>query len=224
MKKYLTTLFAFLIFAFAGNTQTADSARVIEHNPNHKKFGNMHRGNERRSFEMKDMNFSDSQKEQMKNIRSQYRNKMNLLDQDKALSPEDLETKKNELRKEQKEKFESTLTPEQKEKLVQRKQQHQTERKTKAHNGISGMKSRLELTDAQVSQLQTDQKTFKAKAKAIKEDNSSTADQKKEQLMQLRKTREESVKNILSAEQWKKRGEMKQNRPGRVKARTIEKS
>ncbi|MEO6188840.1 MAG: hypothetical protein ABIO82_04625 [Ginsengibacter sp.] len=225
MKKHLITLFSLIIIAFVGNAQTADSASSVQRNPQHKKFGNnMQRGKGRHASEMKDMNFSDSQKEQMKNIRSQYRDKMNQLDQDRTLSPEDLRTKKNELRKEQKDKFESTLTPEKKEKLVQRKQQHQTERKTKEQNGISRMKSSLELNDAQVSQLQTDQEAFKAKAKAIKENNSSSADQKKDQLMQLRKTREESVKNILSTEQWKKREEMKQNRPGRMKARTFEKS
>ena len=74
------------------------------------------------------------------------------------------------------------------------------------------MQSELGLTSDQVAKMKADRENFKAKAEAIKNNTSLSENQKKEQFMQLRKEREESLKSYLNADQIKKMEEMKSKR------------
>ena len=59
--------------------------------------------------------------------------------------------------------------------------------------------------------------------KAIRENSSLTEEQKKEQLMNLVKSRKESMNNILTAEQLKKKEEMRNSRIKDMKNKRVNK-
>ena len=79
------------------------------------------------------------------------------------------------------------------------------------------MKSNLNLTDDQIAKLQNQQENFKAQAKAIKENTSLNEEQKKQNLMDLRKRSQEDEKTVLTAEQLQKKEEMKNKRIHQMK-------
>ncbi len=74
------------------------------------------------------------------------------------------------------------------------------------------MKTDLNLTDDQVAKIQEQRKASMEKMKAIRENSSLSDDQKKEQLMGLHKSMHDSMNSILTADQIKKRDEMRNNR------------
>ena len=74
------------------------------------------------------------------------------------------------------------------------------------------MKTDLNLTDDQVAKIQEQHKSSMEQMKAIRENSSLSEDQKKGQLMDLRKSTHESINSILTADQLKKSEEMKNNR------------
>ena len=74
------------------------------------------------------------------------------------------------------------------------------------------MKTDLNLTDDQVAKIKDQRKSLMEQAKAIRENSSLTEEQKKEQLMNLMKSSKESMNNILTAEQLKKKEEMRNSR------------
>ncbi len=74
------------------------------------------------------------------------------------------------------------------------------------------MKSSLNLTDAQVSQLKSQHENFKSNADAIKENTTLSQDEKKQQFMKLRKRNEENEKSVLTAEQFQKKEQLRNSR------------
>ncbi len=86
------------------------------------------------------------------------------------------------------------------------------------------MKSTLNLSNDQVSKLQSQHETFKAQAKAIKENNALTGEQKKENLVDLRKHSHEDEKSILTTEQFQKKEEMRNKRIHAMENKRTEKS
>jgi len=77
---------------------------------------------------------------------------------------------------------------------------------------LEKMKSNLNLTEAQVAKIQDLRNSSMKQAKEIRENSSLTQEQKKEQFMSLMKSRKESMNNILTAEQLKKKEEMRNSR------------
>ncbi len=104
------------------------------------------------------------------------------------------------------------------------KKDQMAKRKGMEKNRMEKMKTTLNLTDDQVSKLKTQHETFKAGAKAIKENTSLTDEQKKANLIELRKRSQEDEKTILTAEQLQKKEEMKNKRTHDWKSKSSEKS
>ncbi len=67
------------------------------------------------------------------------------------------------------------------------------------------MRSRLDLSDDQVSKLQSQQDNFKRETNAINENTTLSQEEKKKQIMDLKNKNKEGEKNILAAEQLRKR-------------------
>jgi Spy/CpxP family protein refolding chaperone len=169
MTNYLIALSAIALVTFSANAQTKRNAPG-DQQPYHEKMRGKHM--HRSGNMMKDLNFSNAQKEQLKHIRSEYHNKINQLEQNKSITLQDYKLKKAELQKEQKAKVESLLTAEQKEKLAKATEENTAKREMMEQKRVDKMKSQLNLTDAQVSKLQSQHEIFKSQAKAIKENAS----------------------------------------------------
>ena len=229
MKKYLIALSAFTIMTVSLNAQTkrnaADNVNITDHGKmNHDKMGQKNH-HHRRSMMMKQLNLSDAQKQQAKSLRENYKAQYKQLDENKnSMSLQDYQSKKEQIRKEQRSKFESILTTAQKSKMKDLNKDQMSKKEVMQNKRMDRMKSTLNLSDDQVSKLQGHHETFKAQAKAIKENSSLTDEQKKENLMDLRKRSQEDEKTILTAEQLQKKEKMKNRRMHEMKGKRTEKS
>ncbi|MEO6219136.1 MAG: hypothetical protein ABIO81_01820 [Ginsengibacter sp.] len=223
MKKYLIALSALTIVTVSTNAQTTNQIHS-DKRQSHEKMGHKKHDHHEKAMMMKQLNLSDAQKQQSKSIRSDYHKQLKQLEQDKNVTPRDFSIKKTELQKEQRSKFESMLTTEQKNKLAETKKENSAKRKIMSEKKMEKMKSELNLNDAQLSKLKSQHDIFKAQAKAITENTSLTKEQKKEQLMDLKKRSKEMEKNILTTEQVQKREEMRKRRFNEMKNKRTERS
>ena len=216
MKKYLIALSAFTLMAVAVNAQSTDNAAK---NPDIPQTGNMHHNSgsymhrhHHNFMAMQKLNLSDAQKQQVKDMNEDYRNKVSNLEKDDNITLKDYRSQKANLEKERKSKFQNMLTPDQKNQIAQAKKERSEKMKMMSQKRMDKMKADLNLTDDQVAKIQDQRKSMMDQVKAIKENSSLSDEQKKEQFMNLRKTSHESMNKILTADQLKKREELRNSR------------
>ena len=161
---------------------------------------------------MKDINLTDAQKQQAKALNEDYNTKVKNLEKDENITLKDYRAKKASLEQERKSKFQALLTPEQKDKIAQDRKARSEKMKMMAQKRLDKMKTDLNLTDDQVAKIQEERKSSMDQMKAIRENSSLSEDQKREQLMDLHKSMHDSMNKILTADQIKKRDEMRNNR------------
>ena len=217
MKKYLIALTAFTLIAITSNAQIKRNATDSLGKPSAMGMHHFKRGNEmnkphNRYMMMNQLNLTDAQKQQAKSINDDYRNQVKDLEKNSNITLKDYRSKKASLEQERKSKFEALLTTEQKNKMAQAKKERSEKMKMMAEKKMEKMKTDLGLTDDQVAKIKEQQQSSMEQMKAIKENSSLTEEQKKEQLMDLHKNMRESMKNILTADQIKKRDELRNNR------------
>jgi periplasmic protein CpxP/Spy len=216
MKKYLIALSAFTVIAAVATAQTKDNsndnASPQHHAGMHHKPGYGMHSFQRHGMMMNGLNFTDAQKQQAKSINDNYRNKVKELKKNDNITLKDYRSKKAALEQERKSKFQALLTTDQKNKIAQAKKDKSERMKMMGQKRMDKMKTDLNLTDDQVAKIQEQHKSSMEQMKVIRENSSLSEDQKKEQLMDLRKSTHESINSILTADQLKKREEMKNNR------------
>ncbi len=161
------------------------------------------------------LNLSDAQKTQVKELHKQNKAKMQELNKQESITVKEYRDKKEALRKAQKEQMQQLLTPEQKTKLVQLKADKQARKEAKYAKKLDKMKTSLQLTDNQVARLNADREAFKAKIKAIHDNQSLDRVQRKEQLTALKTERKAQMNQLLTAEQKEKMKEMHKRKGNR---------
>ncbi len=195
MKKLLGSLLALTLIVSASQAQDGKE----------KKHGGKHHHKEMLS---KQLNFSEEQKKQLKGINAEFKKEMQELKKNDNITVKEFKTRKERIRKDQKDKTLALLTAEQKTKLETMKQDRITKGKERSAKGFENMKSKLNLTDEQVSKLKVSHESFAAKAKEIRGNQSLTEVQKKEQFKALAEQRKEDAKSILTKEQLDKMQQM----------------
>ena len=213
MKKYLIALTAFTAITFAATAQTknpTDNTSQQSHSQMHHKNHGMHQFH--RHGMMGQLNLTDAQKQQAEALNEDYNAKVKNLEKDDNITLKDYRTQKAALENERKSKFQALLTPDQKNKIAQDKKERSEKMEMMAQKRMDKMKADLSLTDDQVAKIQDQRKSSIEQMKAIRENSSLSEEQKKEQFMDLRKSRKESLNSILTADQIKKREEMRNNR------------
>ena len=218
MKKYLIALSAFAVITVIVHAQSADnSTKSAPDQQNswkmhqHKQgYGmNRHRGN---FMMMRAISFTDAQKQQVKALNEDYNTKVKNLEKGDNITLKDYRTQKANFEKERKSKFQDILTTDQKNKIAQAKKERSEKMKLMAQKRMEKMKTDLNLTDDQVAKMKAQGESSMKQLKAIRENSSLSEDQKKEQLMDLRKSSHESMNSILTADQLKKKEELRNNR------------
>ncbi|MDQ2864051.1 MAG: hypothetical protein M3R50_10490 [Bacteroidota bacterium] len=216
MKKYLIALSAFTLMAFASNAQstdnTAKSPTTHQSGKMHDKPGKYMNRHHRNFSAMQKLNLSDAQKQQVKAMNEDYRNKVKNLEKDDNITLKDYRSQKANLEKDRKAKFQGMLTTDQKNQIAQAKKDRSEKMKMMAQKRMDKMKTDLSLTDDQVAKIQVQRKSMIDQAKAIRENTSLSGEQKKEQFMDLRKTSHDNMTKILTADQVKKRDELRNSR------------
>lgn len=216
MKKYLVALTAFTIITIAATAQTknssTDNTSQQTHTQMHHKPGyGMHQFHHH-GMMMNQLNLTDAQKQQVKDLNTDYKNQLSGLEKDDNITLKDYRSKKASLEQERKSKFQALLTTDQKNKIAQAKQDRSEKMKMMAQKRMEKMKTDLNLTDDQVAKMQAQRESSMEQMKAIRENSSLSEEQRKAQLMDLRKSNHDSMNNILTADQLKKKEELRNNR------------
>jgi len=154
-----------------------------------------------RGMMAKKLNFSDQQKEQLKNINGDYQQKITDLKKHDEITVKEFKTQMIALHKEHRDQLQALLTPEQKDQLAKMKEKRMEMAKVNAGAKAEKMKIKLGLSDAQASQLKEMHSSTFTKIKSIHADNVLTPDQKHEQIKSLVLQQKEQLKTILTTAQ-----------------------
>jgi len=205
MKSLVITLLAVSALIFSASAQ-----EKREMKPSHKPgMMQKHHG----IMMAKELNFTDAQKQQAKKDHEEFKQKMQELNKNESITVKEMRDRKEALMKEQKTKMNALLTPEQKTKMAQLKADQKVKREAHFAKHLDKMKTELALSDVQVAQLRSQREAMQAQLKAIKENESLSREQRKEQLVSLKEQAKEQHKKIFTPEQQKKMEEMKK-KPG----------
>lgn len=201
MKKILAGLAVIMAAAFSVNAQQADKPQKQEHHQHFRHHGG--------GMMAKKLNFSDAQKQQLKDINSSFHQKMSELKKHDEITVKEYHVQMNALQQEHKSQLQAVLTPAQKDQLAKMKQERTEKAKTHALARAEKMKTKLGLTDAQAGQLKEMRSGTMAKIKTIREDNTLNRDQKRDQIKSLVIQQKDQLKTILTPEQLQQLEQMK---------------
>ena len=168
---------------------------------------------------MMNVKLTDAQKQQVKALNDDYRKKLSKLEINDNITLKDYRAEKAKLMKERKARYQDILTPEQKSEIAQAKKQRSEKMEMMAQKRMEKLKTALNLTDDQVAKIQEQHKSSMEKAKAIRENALLSEEQEREQLMSIRKVSHDNMDKILTADQLKKKEEMRNNRMNEMKNR-----
>ena len=162
------------------------------------------RGKGRDGMDFKALGLTEDQKAQMKAQRETFHKQMAELKKNDGITVKESRTRMEALRKENKEKTEKIFTAEQKAKLEKMKTEGRAKREAMGRERGAQMKERLGLSAEQSAKLEKNRTEMSAKMKAIRENNSLSNEQKREQSKELMKAQKENLKSVLTEEQLKK--------------------
>ena len=162
-------------------------------------------------FDMaRQLNFTDAQKQQMKSINEDFRDKMKVLDKNEDITVREWKQKRADLFKEHKTSIQNLLTPEQKIKMKEMRQMASAAMHQMSEKRLERMKTNLNLSDEQLSKIKSISQDFKSQLKTIHENNSLNSSDKKAQVMALFKQHKEDFKAVLTPEQLNKLDQLKE--------------
>jgi Spy/CpxP family protein refolding chaperone len=218
MKKIITGALVIALSISAVQAQSTNASHGKGHKKGHQKEGRMHGPSH------ENLNLTAEQKAKVQSLHEQQRKEMETLRSNRSLSNEQRRTQQMELHQKHRAEFEAILTPEQR---IQA-QKMQEERKSTGHyamgqgkRGKKGASSddhiqHMDLNQDQQQKMKQINEEFKAKAEAIRNNQSLTKEQKKSQLDELKASRKDQMKSILTPEQKEKMQNKKKSRDARI--------
>lgn len=163
----------------------------------------------------KKLNFSDQQKQQLKDINTKYHQQLADLKKNEDITVREQKARMAAIHKEHKEQMQALLTPEQKTQWQKMKEEHKELAKVNANARAEKMKIKLGLSDEQAKQLKDMHASTFAKIKQIRENQSLSREQKREQVKSIVKDQHEQLKSVLTPGQLKQLEDMHHSHPGR---------
>ncbi|MCX8019862.1 MAG: hypothetical protein N2747_05150 [Chitinophagaceae bacterium] len=161
---------------------------------------------------LKDLNLTETQKEQIKKENEAFRKKMQELKNNENITVKEWKMQREKLFKEHKENLQQVLTDEQKTKLEKIKADRKKEMEQRTEKRAEQIKKELGLTDAQAEAFRKNRQELAEKIKSVKENQSLSKEQKKEQIRELMQKHNEWLKSNLTPEQYEKLKEMRKDR------------
>jgi hypothetical protein len=162
------------------------------------------------------LNLSEEQKAKFKSLNEDFRTQMDELKKKDDITVKDWRSRMDNLRKDHRDKITSLLTTDQKDQLKKSREARQLRQSDRKKEGFDRMKARLNLTDDQAAKLKQSHSDMAEKIQSIRENQSLTDDQKKDQVQELRKKSQENLKTILSEDQLKRLHEKQVRRPAKL--------
>jgi Spy/CpxP family protein refolding chaperone len=203
------------------NTQTSDQNTAQQPPSNSAPGPMMGRGaHGQRGFEnmAQELNLSDEQQTQMKDIFQKQRQQAQSIRQDTSLTPEQRRQKMQELRQSTHQQMMSILNSDQQQKWQQLQSQHKGMRHGKEMEkgmGPGGGMAALNLTPDQRSKLQPIFQSTHQQIMAVRNDSSLSSDQKQAKIRDIRQNTMAQVNSILTPEQQQQWQQMRQQRRGK---------
>ncbi len=198
------------LFAVAGFFFIANSNAQVQRDKTHQHMQSDSSHHFQRGKMMQQLNLTADQKNQMQSLRGDMQQQRSAIQNDAGLSADQKKEKMKELHKTQMQKMNAILTPDQQAKMKSFRRQGKAGHEM--HRKPGQMMQQLDLTADQKTQMKTLHETMKQQSDAIKNDTSLSADQKKEKMKELRKSRMEKVNAILTPVQQAKMKELREQR------------
>ena len=205
MKKILTSFLALTLFI--GASQAQDK-------------GAMHRGKGKKAGQemmMKDLNLTEAQKTQMKQLRESQHAELKAVNDNGSLTQTQAREQRKAIQEKYKTQMHSILTPEQKAKMDAKKKMHSQKTTYNREGNLMKAASELNLTADQKTKLSGIHANFKTQSEAIKNNSALTKEQKKEQHHALVTAHKNQAKEVLTDEQEMKAEEMLKNHKARTR-------
>ena len=164
----------------------------------------------------KQLNLSEEQKSKMKSIHEKYREQEKTLKSNDDMTRGDFKKQMGELKEKRKAEVDATLTLDQKNKMKEIKENKEKEMKEKSAARFEKMSEKLQLDEKQKATLLEQRKNNQAQMKSIRDNQSLSDIQKREQIKALKEKQKAEVKSILTEEQ-KQKLESRKNKDSKVK-------
>lgn len=203
MKKSMLAVVALVMVAFSASAQ---HKRIQKHGQHKKAIAHQ-------------LNLTDAQKAQAKANHELFRKQMQELNKNENITVKEFRDRKAALHKDHKAAMQSLLTAEQKAKMTQIKADKKVKKQEMMAKRMDRMKQQLQLSDDQVAKMKTAREGMKTKLMAIKNNEGLDRQQRKEQLMALKKEQKAQFDNILTAEQKEKLKTFKHKRSAKAEAK-----
>ncbi|HMG83332.1 MAG TPA: hypothetical protein VK559_09895 [Ferruginibacter sp.] len=168
---------------------------------------------------IKQLNLTPDQQQKLQASREDFKAQMIALNQDESITLKDYRDKIYILRKEQKMQFLHILTADQKAKLEQIKKDNQAKRELIASKRIELLQLQLNLSNEQVAAIKANREAEHSKLETIVQNDSLSRTDKKEQLMTIKEANKDSMKTVLTADQYAKWQELKKERMEKMQNR-----
>ncbi len=152
----------------------------------------------------KDLNLTEDQKAKFKSLSEAQRNELAALQKQENISVKESREKRAAIMEGYKTKRDAVLTTEQKAMVAKKQVERKEGARKRGEQAGAKLEKELNLTPEQKTKLQESRKVNGDKAKAIRENQSLTADQKKAQMQKIREEQKASMKSILTPEQYSK--------------------
>lgn len=204
MKQIAISMLALLALGFSVNAQnkTGNKRHHMHHN---------------KGMRANELNLSDAQQAQAKKINDDFRKKMQELNKNESITVKEQRNRKAALLKDKKTQMDGILTSEQKAKKAQLKADRKIKNDERYTARMARMKTNLNLSDDQVSKLKSQRAATQARAEQIKNNETLSREQKKNQMMALKAEGKAQKDRIFTADQKVKMEELRKNRDIRNK-------
>ncbi len=165
--------------------------------------GRQHHGMQHGQHEMdfKKLNLTDAQQQQMKTLNEDFHRQLQELNSKENITVKEQRDQRDALVKAHKAKIDGIFTAEQKQQLAQMKAENAKKREEMAVERLAKMKAELNLTDAQVATIKSNQQTTHSKIEAILKDENLDRESKEQQLTALRQEMKTNLDKVLTPEQ-----------------------
>ncbi|HLG40187.1 MAG TPA: hypothetical protein VI461_10985 [Chitinophagaceae bacterium] len=168
--------------------------------------------------ERANLNLTEEQKVRLKSMNQDLRKQTEELKKQDNLTVKEYREKMEALKKDRQAQFHSVLTPEQKAQMEKDKEARKAKTKEYGLKKQAKMKEELKLTDEQSAKMTENRKVTSERLKAIREDNTLSEEQKKQETKEVMKKQKENMKSLLTEEQLKK---MKENKKQHSKKKVV---
>jgi hypothetical protein len=178
-----------------------------------------HANRQQKQAIVRHLNLTEAQRAQAKAIKERHKTQLLELNKNEQMTVKDYRDRKEALRKAHKAELQALLSPEQKAQLQRAKAERKAQKEATMAQRMEKMKQRLQLSDAQVQQMKQQRESFRSRLEAIKHNGQLDRQQRKEQLMALKKEQKAQLDNLLTPEQKEKRKGLRQKRPSKTEAK-----